>query len=89
MKVRALFARLKNLLKVSFLFKDIFKRYESARCEKLTSLPGIGINNCKVFYDAGYKTPESIISAEDKDLMNLPGVGSGFIKKLRQYDGSI
>ena len=89
MKVRAFFGSLKNLLKVSFLFKGIFKGYQSARCEKLTSLPGIGINNCRVFYDAGYKTPEAIISAEDKDLMNLPGVGTAFIKRLREYDASL
>ena len=50
--------------------------------EKLTSLPGIGIKNCNYFYEAGYITPESIISASDEELLTIPGVGISFVKKL-------
>ncbi|WP_320665019.1 helix-hairpin-helix domain-containing protein [Prochlorococcus sp. MIT 1223] len=79
--------RLKRLIQISSTDNDTEK--DSSRCENLTSLPGIGINNCRVFYDAGYTTPESIISADDADLMKLSGVGIGFIKKLRTKVGRL
>ena len=56
----------------------------SDRCENLTSIPGIGTKNCNNFYEAGYMTPESIISASDEELLNIPGVGISFVKKLRE-----
>ena len=61
----------------------------SDRCENLTSIPGIGTKNCNNFYEAGYKTPESIISASDEELLTIPGVGISFIKKLRKSLGRI
>ena len=61
----------------------------SDRCENLTSIPGIGTKNCNNFYEAGYMTPESIISASDEELLNIPGVGIGFVKKLRKTVGRI
>ena len=61
----------------------------SARCENLTSIPGIGEKNCNNFYEAGYMTPESIISASDEELLNIPGVGISFIKKLRKSLGRV
>ena len=65
------------------------KRKLSDRCENLTSLPGIGTKNCNNFYEAGYMTPESIISASDEELLNIPGVGISFVKKLRKTVGRI
>jgi len=59
----------------------------SEKCENLTSIPGIGTKNCNNFYEAGYMTPESIISASDEELLNIPGVGINFIKKLRKKLG--
>ena len=59
------------------------KRTISDKYENITSIPGIGSKNCNNFYKAGYMTPESIISASDEELLNIPGVGNGFIKKLR------
>ena len=53
------------------------------RCESLTSIPGIGLKNCSNFYQAGYKTPESILEASDEELLSIPGVGTSFIKRLR------
>tara|TARA_B100000700_G_C14593220_1_gene645599 strand:+ start:265 stop:534 length:270 start_codon:yes stop_codon:yes gene_type:complete len=75
--------------------KDLFgfigtnNQKDSERCENLTSIPGIGAKNCNNFYDAGYKTPESIIAASDKELLSIPGVGMSFIKKLRNTLGRI
>ena len=61
----------------------------SNRCENITSIPGIGAKNCNNFYEAGYMTPESIISASDEELLTIPGVGISFIKKLRKTLGRI
>ena len=61
----------------------------SDRCENLTSIPGIGTKNCNNFYEAGYMTPESIISASDEELLLIPGVGISFVKKLRKTLGRI
>ena len=61
----------------------------AARCENLTSIPGIGAKNCNNFYEAGYMTPESIISASDEELLTIPGVGISFVKKLRKTLGRV
>ena len=77
--------------KLSGIFK-IFNKQDaklSESCENLTSIPGIGEKNCNNFYAAGYMTPESIISASDAELLNIPGVGLSFIKKLRKTLGQL
>ena len=61
----------------------------SDRCENLTSIPGIGEKNCNNFYEAGYMTPESIVSASDEELLAIPGVGISFVKKLRKTLGRV
>ena len=71
---------------------SIFNKSEeelSNRCENLTSIPGIGTKNCNNFYEAGYMTPESIISASDEELLTIPGVGISFVKKLRKTLGRV
>ena len=73
----------KHLSKILSIFKNQ-KEELSDRCENLTSIPGIGTKNCNNFYEAGYMTPESIISASDEELLNIPGVGISFVKKLRK-----
>ena len=65
------------------------KREFSDRCENLTSIPGIGKKNCNNFYEAGFMTPESIISASDEELLTIPGVGISFIKRLRKTLGRV
>ena len=72
--------------KLSNIFSIFNRQGEqfSDRCENLTSIPGIGTKNCNHFYEAGYMTPESIISASDEELLTIPGVGINFIKKLRK-----
>ena len=80
----------KILLNIKIKLAEIFSTFNkkgdkfSERCENLTSIPGIGAKNCNNFYEAGYMTPESIISASDEELLNVPGVGIHFIKKLRK-----
>ena len=77
--------------KLSNIFGFFNKQGEklSDRCENLTSIPGIGTKNCNNFYEAGYMTPESIISASDEELLTIPGVGISFVKKLRKTLGRI
>ena len=77
--------------KLSNFFNWFNKRGDqsSEKCENLTSIPGIGTKNCNNFYEAGYMTPESIISASDEELLTIPGVGINFVKKLRRTLGRI
>ena len=89
MSIKNLFINIKNKINRLTKLESNIQEKDSSRCENLTSLPGIGVNNCRIFYDAGYKTPESIISADDNDLMNIPGVGISFIKKLRKHVGRV
>ncbi len=79
----------KNLSGVLSIFNKQNKKLSSDRCENLTSIPGIGAKNCNNFYEAGYMTPESIISASDEELLTIPGVGISFVKKLRKTLGRI
>ena len=51
--------------------------------ESLKALPGIGAKSAKAFYEAGFKTPKSITSAKDADLLAVPGVGINLVKKLK------
>ena len=51
--------------------------------ESLTTLPGVGAKSAKAFYEAGYKTTKSVISADEKDLLAVPGVGVNLVKKLK------
>ena len=78
----------RNLATILSIFNQQKKDF-SDRCENLTSLPGIGTKNCNNFYEAGYMTPESIISASDEELLTIPGVGISFVKKLRKTLGRI
>ena len=77
--------------KLSNIFIIFNKQRENRpnRCENLTSIPGIGTKNCNNFYEAGYMTTESIISASDDELLNIPGVGLNFVKKLRSTLGRV
>ena len=52
--------------------------------ETLTTLPGVGLKSAKAFYEAGFKTTKSIISADEKDLLAVPGVGVNLVKKLKK-----
>ena len=83
-----LFIIIKNLSNIFSIFNNQ-KLELSDKRENLTSIPGIGIKNCNNFYEAGYMTPESIISASDEELLTIPGVGISFVKKLRKTLGRV
>ena len=51
--------------------------------EALKSIPGVGAKSAEAFYKAGFKTPKSIISAKEEDLLAIPGVGVNLVKKLK------
>ena len=51
--------------------------------EALKDIPGVGAKSAEAFYKAGFKTPKSIKSAKDEDLLAVPGVGINLVKKLR------
>ena len=52
--------------------------------EKLTTLPGVGKKSAKALYEAGFKTTKSVMSASEKDLLAVPGVGINLVKKLKK-----
>ena len=85
---KILFNARRKLSNIFIIFKKQGEK-SSNRLENLTSIPGIGAKNCNHFYEAGYMTPESIISASDEELLNIPGVGINFIKKLRSNIGRV
>ena len=52
--------------------------------EVLTTLPGVGAKSAKALYEAGFKTKEAIIAADEKDLLAVSGVGINLVKKLKE-----
>ncbi len=53
--------------------------------DSFTNLPGVGAKSAKALYEAGFKTPEEIISAKEEVLLAIPGVGLNLIKKLKNH----
>ena len=51
--------------------------------ETLTTLPGVGAKSAKALFEAGFKTKEAIIAADEKDLLAVSGVGVNLVKKLK------
>ena len=51
--------------------------------ETLTSLPGVGAKSAKALFEAGFKTKEAVIAAEEKELLAVSGVGINLVKKLK------
>ena len=89
MLIKKIFINTKrNLFNILSIFNTQKGRFTD-KCENLTSIPGIGTKNCNNFYEAGYMTPESIISASDEELLTIPGVGISFVKKLRKTLGRV
>ena len=52
--------------------------------ETLTTLPGVGAKSAKALFEAGFKTKEAIISADEKDLLAVSGIGINLVKKLKK-----
>ena len=51
--------------------------------ESFKAISGIGAKSAEAFYKAGFKTPKSITTAKDEDLLAVPGVGINLVKKLK------
>ena len=52
--------------------------------ETLTTLPGVGAKSAKALFEAGFKTTKAVISADEKDLLAVSGVGINLVKKLKK-----
>ena len=52
--------------------------------EALITLPGVGAKSAKALYEAGFKTKEAVIAADEKDLLSISGVGINLVKKLKE-----
>jgi len=52
--------------------------------ETLTTLPGVGAKSAKALYEAGFRTTKAVISADEKDLLAVSGVGINLVKKLKK-----
>ena len=52
--------------------------------ETLTTLPGVGAKSAKALYEAGFKTINAVIEADEKDLLAVSGVGINLVKKLKK-----
>ena len=75
----------KKTTKSSKASKTKSKKGDSKKTiETLKTLPGVGAKSAKALYEAGFKTTKSVISAEEKDLLAIPGVGINLVKKLKE-----
>ena len=54
--------------------------------ETLTTLPGVGAKSAKALYEAGFKTTKAVISADEKDLLAVSGVGINLVKKIKSLN---
>ena len=50
----------------------------------LSTLPGVGAKSAKALYEAGFKTINAVLEAEEKDLLAVSGVGINLVKKLKK-----
>ncbi len=75
----------KKTVKSSKPTKTKTKKEESKKLiDALKAIPGVGAKSAEAFYKAGFKTPKSITSAKDEDLLAVPGVGINLVKKLKK-----
>ena len=51
--------------------------------QTLKALPGVGSKSAKALYDVGFKSTKSIVTANEKDLLAVPGIGINLVKKLK------
>ena len=73
----------KKSVKSSKTSKSKTKKDDSKKIiDAFKAIPGVGAKSAEAFYKAGFKTPKSIISAKDEDLLAVPGVGVNLVKKL-------
>ena len=60
------------------------KETSKKNIETLATLPGVGAKSAKALYEAGFKTINAIIEADEKDLLAVSGVGINLVKKLKK-----
>ena len=78
-------SKIKKSVKSSKTTKSKTKKSDPKKIlETLKAIPGVGSKSAEAFYKAGFKTPKSIISAKDEDLLAIPGVGINLVKKLKK-----
>ena len=76
---------IKKSVKSSKASKSKTKKDDSKKIiEAFKAIPGVGAKSAEAFYKAGFKTPKSITSAKDEDLLAVPGVGINLVKKLKK-----
>tara|TARA_B100000524_G_scaffold165153_1_gene84391 strand:+ start:108 stop:452 length:345 start_codon:yes stop_codon:yes gene_type:complete len=76
---------LKTKTKAKTKAKTKTKKVNSKKViETLTTLPGVGAKSAKALYDAGFKTTNEVIAADEKDLLAVSGVGINLVKKLKK-----
>ena len=74
----------KKAVKTSKTSKTKTKKDDSKKIiETFKAIPGVGTKSAEAFYKAGFKTPKSITSAKDEELLAVPGVGINLVKKLK------
>ena len=75
----------KTTIKTKTKTKTKIKEVDSKKnIETLTTLPGVGTKSAKALYEAGFKTTKAVISADEKDLLAVSGVGINLVKKLKK-----
>ena len=75
----------KKSVKSSKTSKSKSKNVDSKKIiEAFKAMPGVGAKSAEAFFKAGFKTPKSITSAKDEDLLAVPGVGINLVKKLKK-----
>ena len=75
----------KTITKSSKTSKKKSKKTDSKKIiQTLKGLPGVGNKSAKNLYDAGFTSTKSILEANDKDLLAVPGIGINLVKKLKQ-----
>ena len=60
------------------------KENSKKNIQTLTTLPGVGAKSAKALYEAGFKTINAVIEADEKDLLAVSGVGINLVKKLKK-----
>ncbi|ABB50054.1 Helix-hairpin-helix DNA-binding, class 1 [Prochlorococcus marinus str. MIT 9312] len=60
------------------------KESSKKNIQTLTTLPGVGAKSAKALYEAGFKTINAVIEADENDLLAVSGVGINLVKKLKK-----
>ena len=74
-EAKSITKKLKKTAKSSKASKSKTKKQDPKKLiDALKAIPGVGAKSAEAFYKAGFKTPKSISSAKDEDLLAVPGL---------------